>query len=143
LAKYKPEWEKYYTGGAGTVQQFNYHAGKCVLVDFDGDYQSWTYRTDLFEDPTEQKNFKAQYGWDLQWPETWEQFDQIAQFFNRPDKGLVGSTDLRNPSGRRCTSISASAAWPILTRCCSTLLRPSLKSTRLRVSRRCSGWLTR
>ena len=97
VAQYKPEWEKWYTGGAGTVQQFNYYAGKCVLVDFDGDYQSWTYRTDLFEDPTEQKNFKAQYGWDLQWPETWEQFDQIAKFFHRPDKGLVGSTDLRNP----------------------------------------------
>ena len=79
------------------MQQFNYYAGKCVLVDFDGDYQSWSYRTDLFEDPTEQKDFKAKYGWDLQWPETWEQFDQIAEFFNRPDKGLVGSTDLRNP----------------------------------------------
>ena len=97
VGQYKPEWEKWYTGGMNTVQQFNYHAGKCVLVNFDGDYQSWTYRTDLFEDATEQKNFKAQYGWDLQWPETWEQFDQIAQFFHRPDKGLTGCTDLRNP----------------------------------------------
>ena len=96
VAQYKPEWEKFYTGGAGTVQQFNYYAGKCVVVDFDGDYQTWTYRTDLFEDANEQKNFKAKYGWDLQWPETWEQFDQIADFFNRPDQGLVGCTDLRN-----------------------------------------------
>ena len=47
--------------------------------------------------PKEQKDFKAKYGWDLQWPETWEQFDQVAQFFTRPDKNLVGCTDLRNP----------------------------------------------
>lgn len=97
VGKYRPEWDKYYTGGNNTVQQSNYHAGKCVVVNFDGDYQSWTYRTDLFEDPTEQKNFKDKYGWDLQWPETWEQFDQVAQFFHRPDKGLIGCTDLRNP----------------------------------------------
>ena len=31
VGKYKPEWDKYYTGGKNTVQQFNYHAGKCVL----------------------------------------------------------------------------------------------------------------
>jgi multiple sugar transport system substrate-binding protein len=96
VAQYKPEWEKSYVGGAGQVQQFNYYAGKCVLVDFDGDYQVWTYRTDLFEDPKEQSAFKAKYGWDLQWPETWEQFDQVATFFNRPDQNLVGSTDLRS-----------------------------------------------
>jgi multiple sugar transport system substrate-binding protein len=95
--QYKPEWEKYYTGGQYTVLQENYHAGKIVTVDFDGDYQSWVYRTDLFEDPNEQKAFKDKYGWDLQWPETWEQFDQIAEFFNRPDQNLWGATDLRNP----------------------------------------------
>jgi multiple sugar transport system substrate-binding protein len=95
--QYKPEWEKYYTGGQYTVLQENYHAGKIVTVDFDGDYQSWVYRTDLFEDPTEQKNFKDKYGWDLQWPETWDQLDQIAEFFNRPDQNLWGCTDLRNP----------------------------------------------
>ena len=97
VAQHKPEWEKYYTGGAYTVLQENYHAGKIVTVNFDGDYQSWVYRTDLFEDEKEQKAFKDKYGWDLQWPETWDQFDQIAQFFNRPDQNLWGCTDLRNP----------------------------------------------
>jgi hypothetical protein len=66
------------------VQQFNYYAGKCVVVDFDGDYQTWTYRTDLFEDPTEQKNFKAKYGWDLQWPETFEQLEVSAARIGAP-----------------------------------------------------------
>jgi len=62
----------------------------------DGDYQLWVYRKDLFEDPKEQKAFKARYGYDLQWPETWEQLDQISRFFHRPDRGLLGCTDLRN-----------------------------------------------
>ncbi len=96
VAKYKPEWEKYYTGGETTVQQFNVYGGNIVAISFDGDYQIWIYRKDLFEDPKEKETFKAKYGYDLKWPETWEQLDQISEFFNRPDQGLFGVTDLRN-----------------------------------------------
>ncbi len=96
VAKYKPEWEKYYTGGETTVQQFNVYGGHYVAVAFDGDYQIWIYRKDLFEDPQEQAAFKARYGYDLKWPETWEQLDQISEFFHRPEQGLIGVTDLRN-----------------------------------------------
>lgn len=96
VAKHKPEWEKNYVGGEITVQQFNAHAGSFYAVSFDGDYQIWIYRQDLFEDSKEQKAFKDKYGWDLQWPETWEQLDQIAEFFHRPDQNLFGVTDLRN-----------------------------------------------
>jgi len=97
VAQYRPEWEEYYVGGQLTVESFNRYAGHYVCVSFDGDYQSWDYRIDLFENPEEQKNFKAKYGWDLQWPETWEQLDQIAEFFTRPEQNLLGCTDLRNP----------------------------------------------
>jgi multiple sugar transport system substrate-binding protein len=97
VAKYAPDWDQYYTGGAATVQQFNTHRGNYVGISFDGDYHTWFYRTDLFEDPEEQAAFKEKYGWDLQWPETWEQLDQVSEFFNRPDEGLYGVTDLRNP----------------------------------------------
>ncbi len=96
VAKYQPEWQKNYNGGPNQVLQFNGHAGKIVAVDFDGDYQIWQYRLDLFEDAEERKNFKAKYGWDLQWPETYDQLAQIAEFFHRPDKNLWGMTDLRN-----------------------------------------------
>lgn len=41
------------------------------------------YRTDLFNSPTEKKNFKAKYGYDLQAPETYAQFYDIAEFFTR------------------------------------------------------------
>ena len=100
VEKHKPEWtdpKVGYVGGATTVELFNKYAGSYYAVSFDGDWQIWIYRKDLFEDPKEQRAFRERYGWDLQWPETWEQLDQIAEFFHRPDQGLVGVTDLRNP----------------------------------------------
>lgn len=94
--QYRPEWDKYYVGGQLTVESYAKYAGHYVSVSFDGDYQSWNYRRDLFEDPKEMADFKAKYGWDLQWPETWEQLDQLSEFFHRPDQGLLGCTDIRN-----------------------------------------------
>lgn len=32
------------------------------------------YRTDLFEDVTEQQKFKTEYGYDLRVPETWQEY---------------------------------------------------------------------
>lgn len=96
VEKYRPDWENHYVGGALTVQQFNMHVGSTVAVSFDGDYQIWIYRRDLFEDPNEQQAFMDEYGYELQWPDTWEQLDQISEFFTRPDENLFGATDLRN-----------------------------------------------
>jgi multiple sugar transport system substrate-binding protein len=97
VAQYKPDWEKYYVGGQATVESYAKYGGKYVCVSFDGDYQSWDYRIDLFDDAKEKADFKAKYGWDLQWPETFEQLDQLSEFFTRPDQNLLGSTDIRNP----------------------------------------------
>ena len=58
--------------------------GKTYALMYDGDMLQVTYRTDLFNDPTEQKNFKAKYGWDLAPATDWDQFMQIAEFFTRP-----------------------------------------------------------
>jgi multiple sugar transport system substrate-binding protein len=60
--------------------------GKTYALMYDGDMLQVTYRTDLFDDPTEQKNFKAKYGWDLAPAKTWDQFMQISEFFTRPPK---------------------------------------------------------
>jgi multiple sugar transport system substrate-binding protein len=99
IDKYKPDWldpEWGLVGGDVTLTSTSKYLGKVYNVVMDGDYQIWVYRKDLFEDPKEQRNFKNQYGWDLQWPETWEQLDQLSTFFHRPDQGLLGSTDIRN-----------------------------------------------
>jgi multiple sugar transport system substrate-binding protein len=99
MAQYKPDWldqKLGLIGGATTLASTSQVFGKTYNVLFDGDWQSWVYRQDLFEDPKEKKAFKDQYGWDLQWPETFEQLDQLADFFHRPDQGLIGCSDIRN-----------------------------------------------
>jgi multiple sugar transport system substrate-binding protein len=47
----------------------------------DGDVFVLYYRKDLFEDPENMADFKASYGYDLGPPETWDQFDDIGNFF--------------------------------------------------------------
>jgi multiple sugar transport system substrate-binding protein len=58
--------------------------GKLYALMYDGDMLQVAYRTDLFNDADEQKNFKAKYGWDLAPAKNWDQFMQIAEFFTRP-----------------------------------------------------------
>jgi multiple sugar transport system substrate-binding protein len=99
MDKYKPDWldpEWGFVGGEVSFSATSQVFGKTYNVNMDGDYQIWVYRKDLFEDPGEQRAFKDRYGWDLQWPETWEQMDQISEFFTRPDQGMLGNTSLRN-----------------------------------------------
>ena len=99
VAEYKPEWDdatRGYVNGAQGVSLMNMYRGSTYGVSLDGDFQTWVYRTDLFNDAAEQKAFKDKYGYDLAVPRTWAQFNDVAAFFQRPDKGLFGSTDLRN-----------------------------------------------
>jgi multiple sugar transport system substrate-binding protein len=42
------------------------------------------YRKDMLEDPQEQAAFKAKYGHDLTPPKTYQELQQVAEFFNRP-----------------------------------------------------------
>ena len=57
----------------------------------EGDADGWAYRMDLFEDPDEMAAFEAEYGYPLAPPETYDQFNDIANFFTRPEEGLWGS----------------------------------------------------
>lgn len=57
------------------------------------------YRKDLFEDPSAQANFMEQYGFALQPPKTWAEFNCIATFFNRPAENLYGCVFANYPDG--------------------------------------------
>ena len=50
------------------------------------------YRKDLFEDAKNKADFKAKYGYDLAAPTTWEQYQDIAEFFTKD--GMYG-TDVK------------------------------------------------
>lgn len=47
----------------------------------DGDVFCLYYRKDLFDDPENKSEFKSKYGYDLVPPATWEQFDDVGNFF--------------------------------------------------------------
>ncbi|WP_421874665.1 extracellular solute-binding protein [Pararhizobium sp.] len=99
VAAHKPEWddpERGYVNGAKGVSLLNQYRGSTYGVSLDGDFQTWNYRTDLFNDEAEKKAFADKYGYALAPPRTWKEHSDIAAFFHRPDKGLFGSTDLRN-----------------------------------------------
>ena len=67
-------------GGVQGVTLLNKYNGSYYAVSMDGDFQTWIYRKDLFEDAKERADFKAKYGWDLRFPETWDELDQVASF---------------------------------------------------------------
>jgi multiple sugar transport system substrate-binding protein len=51
-------------------------SAECMLV---------YYRLDLFSDPTRQEAFQQEYGRALEPPKTWDEFDQLAEFFDNQD----------------------------------------------------------
>ena len=90
LAWYDPIVEAaYMTYPDGSDQRWGLPQEADVLVLF--------FRKDLFEDPAEQQAFRRRYGYDL--PTTFEafedvdfaQFEQIAEFFHRPEEDLYGT----------------------------------------------------
>jgi multiple sugar transport system substrate-binding protein len=71
------------------------YAGEIYGLPTDGDTWILYYRRDLFEDPDEQAAFQAEYGYELAVPENWDQFNDVAEFFTRPDDNLYGYVEWR------------------------------------------------
>jgi multiple sugar transport system substrate-binding protein len=72
--------------------------GKIFGLPDDGDALILYYRKDIFEDPDNQAAFKAEYGFDLAPPKTWEEFSQIGQFItNKYAPEIYGAGLLRQP----------------------------------------------
>ncbi|MHA1570971.1 MAG: extracellular solute-binding protein, partial [Alphaproteobacteria bacterium] len=64
----------------------------------DGDTLVFYYRKDVFEDAENRAEFKAQHGYDLAPPKTWQEFQEIGEFITAkfaPD--MYGAGMLRQP----------------------------------------------
>jgi multiple sugar transport system substrate-binding protein len=72
------------------------------------------YRKDLFESAKEKAAFQQKYGYDLAAPTTWEQFQDVAQFFTRGTT-LYG-TDVKGAVETEWLAhvVQAGAAGPVL-----------------------------
>jgi multiple sugar transport system substrate-binding protein len=75
-------WDEYCLGPDGKYYGLPFWASSVVNY----------YRTDLFNDPAEKAAFKKAYGYELLPPTTWEEWEDAAEFFTRPDEGLYGAT---------------------------------------------------
>jgi multiple sugar transport system substrate-binding protein len=94
VAKYKPDWADP-ERGAQTPQiaeLLHKYAGNYHGVSLDGDFQTWVYNKYYFEDPANGKEFSQKYGRPLAPPRTWQESDQISEFFT--GRGGLGGTKI-------------------------------------------------
>lgn len=65
-------------------------SGKWFAAPCETDAVGLAYRKDWFEDAAEKAAFQQKYGRALEVPKTWEDFAQVAEFFQRPDAKRYG-----------------------------------------------------
>lgn len=70
---------------------------KLVAIPADGDVAMLYLRRDLLEDPKERAAFRKAHGRELRAPKTWQEYDQLTKFFHRPQQGLYGTVEQRDP----------------------------------------------
>lgn len=69
------------------------YGGKKYMVANDHDGQVMYYRRDLFADARHQDAFRQRYGYALAVPTTWDQFRDVAEYFNGKDLNGDGTAD--------------------------------------------------
>ncbi|WP_422080571.1 extracellular solute-binding protein [Ulvibacterium sp.] len=79
-----------------SMQEFE---GKTVALPFHDGPECLIYRKDLFNSEEEQLNFRNKYGKALEIPKTWDDLIEVAEFFNRPENDLYGTTFAAYPDG--------------------------------------------
>ena len=72
---------------------------RVVAIPADGDVAILFLRRDLLESEAEGAAFRKAYGRDLKIPRTWDDYDELVKFFHRPEQGLFGTAEERDPDG--------------------------------------------
>ncbi len=98
-------YDDYYADTSGKFPKWDYediqpgprnlleYGGKKYMVANDHDGQVMYYRSDLIADPAHGAAFKEKYGYDLAVPTTWQQFRDVAEYFNGKDLNGDGEND--------------------------------------------------
>jgi multiple sugar transport system substrate-binding protein len=94
LNKFMERGAMVYRSVGAQSQQTHYHGENYGFVT-DGNVHATGIRKDLFENPEERKKFQDKHGKELKWPETWDEYVELAKFFTRPPD-LYGTGDLRS-----------------------------------------------
>jgi multiple sugar transport system substrate-binding protein len=105
--------------------------------------RTYVYRTDLFNDSTEKQNFKAKYGWDLRPAVTYAEYQQIAEFFTRPDQDLYGHVEEPNSMSIPCSALTGGGGYAVQNYGVTLGRRSSQKGGGRLDSDAMKAWLTR
>ena len=89
----------YPVGWSNSLLRMQQFGEDIVGLPFHDGPECFIYRKDLFENVQEQEAYLNRYGKALEVPQTWEDFQQVAQFFNRPEENLFGSVFACFPDG--------------------------------------------
>lgn len=72
-----------------------YVGDKLAAIPADGDIIVLYLRRDLLESPVEKAAFRKAHGRELEVPKTWQEYEQLVQFFHRPQRGFYGVAEQR------------------------------------------------
>ncbi|MEX3009586.1 extracellular solute-binding protein [Hoeflea sp. TYP-13] len=119
VAKYMPDWGDPERGTpTPEMEKLLYtYAGSYYAFSLDGDFQTWFYNRDLYENPDVRALFEDKYDKQLGTPATWEDVDNISEFFTGRDFGagtMYGNGNLMSPFWGLATFYArfASMAFP-------------------------------
>lgn len=72
-----------------------YVGDRLAAIPADGDVMLLYLRLDMLESPVEKAAFRKVHGRELAIPTTWQEYEQLIQFFHRPQQGMYGSAEQR------------------------------------------------
>lgn len=81
------------------LQTQRFEKDQIVGLPFHDGPECLIYRKDLFESETGKQAYKAKYGQDLVVPTHWDDFLQVAEFFQRPAENLYATVLAAFPDG--------------------------------------------
>lgn len=109
LAKLPPEG--YPDGWTPSLLELQDFGDAVVGLPFHDGPEVLIVRQDLFESETEQRAFRERHGRELRVPETWDEFIEVASFFQRPDQNLYGTVFAAFPDGHNTVYDFALQTW--------------------------------
>lgn len=92
VEKYNPELDTMIAPQWRVWSQYN---GKTIGLPTDGDVFMFYYRKDLLEDARERAAFEDRYGRELTVPATYDEYNEVVEFFTRPDDKFYGAVEWR------------------------------------------------
>jgi multiple sugar transport system substrate-binding protein len=72
-----------------------YFGDRVVGIPADLDVALLFLRRDLLDDPAQRALFREKHGRELKAPKTWQEYQQLVEFFHRPKDGFYGASEPR------------------------------------------------